>query len=119
VNAIMARQRGRQWPAAIASLASITDARKALTGGARLPERDRERARGVRADGWGRPVSRGAARSVGGSWATWAGGRGEARGRELGRKWPNRGEKIFFLFLFYFLFLISIFYFYFFYPLFF
>jgi hypothetical protein len=31
---------------AIASLASVTDARKALTGGARLPERDRERARG-------------------------------------------------------------------------
>ena len=49
----------------------------------------------------------------------WAGGRGEARGRELGRKWPNWGEKGFFLFLFYFLFLIFIFYFYFFYPLFF
>jgi hypothetical protein len=35
------------------------DARKALTGGARSPERDRERARGVRADGWGRAVSGG------------------------------------------------------------
>jgi hypothetical protein len=61
----------------------------------------------VRADGWGRPISGGAAQRAGGSWAAWAGGRGEARGRELGRKWPNRGGEGFFLFLFYFLFLIS------------
>jgi hypothetical protein len=67
VNVIMARRRGGKWPAAIASLAPVTDARKALTGGARSPERDRERARGVRADGWGRPVSGGAARCAGGS----------------------------------------------------
>jgi hypothetical protein len=108
VNVIMARQQGGQWPAAIASLAPVTDARKALTGRAHSLERDCERARGVRADGWGRPVSGGAARHAGGSWAVWAEGRGEARGRELGRKWPNRGEKVFpFSFLFY----ISYFYF--------
>jgi hypothetical protein len=46
VNAIMARRQGGQWPAAITSLAPVTDARKALTGGASSPERDRERARG-------------------------------------------------------------------------
>jgi hypothetical protein len=53
VNVIMARRRGGQWPAAIALLAPVMDARKALTGRARSPERDHERARGVRADGWG------------------------------------------------------------------
>jgi hypothetical protein len=42
--------------AAIASLAPVTGARKALTGGARLL-RERSRGRGARADGWGRADS--------------------------------------------------------------
>jgi hypothetical protein len=45
---------GRWRPAAIALLAPVTGARKALTGGARLSGRERSRGRGVRADGWGR-----------------------------------------------------------------
>jgi hypothetical protein len=103
----MARRRGEQWPTAIASLAPITDARKALTGGARSLERDRERARGCRLTG-------GADRSAG----EWRGAReevgprgsgegGKARERELGRKWPNRGGEgfSFFFSIFYFLFL--------------
>ena len=74
----------------------VTGARKALTGGACLPERDRERARGVRADGWGRAGS----------------GRGEgSAGERAGGSWagngPTQGGR-FFLFLFYFLFLFSI-----------
>ena len=48
---------GRWRPAAIASLAPVTGARKALTGGACLPGRERSRGRGVRADGWGRADS--------------------------------------------------------------
>jgi hypothetical protein len=44
---------GRWRPAATASLAPVTGARKALTGGARLPGRERSRGRGARADGWG------------------------------------------------------------------
>jgi hypothetical protein len=48
---------GRWRPAAIKSLASVTSARKALTGGARLPGRERSRGRGARADGWGRADS--------------------------------------------------------------
>jgi hypothetical protein len=119
VNAIMARRRGGQWPAAIALLAPVTDARKALTGGARSPERLRE-SEGARADGWGRPVSGGeqrGAREGAGPRGPGEGGRGarEVAGPEVAQP----GERKFFLFLFYFLFLISIFYFYFFYPLFF
>jgi hypothetical protein len=45
---------GRWRPADITSLAPVTGARKALTGGARLPGRERSRGRGARADGWGR-----------------------------------------------------------------
>jgi hypothetical protein len=44
---------GRWRPAAIASLAPVTGARKALMGGARLPGRERSRGRGAWADGWG------------------------------------------------------------------
>jgi hypothetical protein len=44
-------------PAAIALLAPVTGARKALTGRACLPGRERSRGRGVRADGWGRANS--------------------------------------------------------------
>jgi hypothetical protein len=111
VDAIMARRRGEQWPVAIASLAPVTNVRKALTGGARSLERDRERARGVRADGRGRPVSWGAARHAGGTWAAWARGRG---GRRAGGSWagngPTGGGRRFFFFfsIFYFLFLFSI-----------
>jgi hypothetical protein len=76
VNAIMARRRGGQWPAAIASLAPVIDARKALTGGARSPERDRERARGCGLTG-------GVDRSAGESSA--------ARWRELGRVGRGKG----------------------------
>jgi hypothetical protein len=48
---------GRWRPAAIASLAPVTGVRKAPTGGARLPGRERSRGRGVQADGWGRADS--------------------------------------------------------------
>jgi hypothetical protein len=89
----------------------VTGARKALTGGARLPGRERsERARGVRADGWGRAGSSRGEGSVGER----AGNRGrvgrggEARGRELGRKRLNRGGG---RFSFSFIFSISYFYF--------
>jgi hypothetical protein len=116
---------GRQRPATIASLAPVTGARKALTGGARLPGRERSRGRGVRADGWGRADSGRATRegeggrqltggggmSVAGAgarrWAAWA---TEGRGvRAPGPQAPQ--PKGGFLFFFYFLFLISIFYF--------
>jgi hypothetical protein len=55
---------GRWRPAAIASLAPVAGARKALTGGARLPRRERSRGRGARADGWGRGVSGGRGRAT-------------------------------------------------------
>jgi hypothetical protein len=45
---------GRWRPTAIASLAPVTGARKALTGEARLPGMEISRGRGARADGWGR-----------------------------------------------------------------
>jgi hypothetical protein len=54
-------------PAAIASLASVTGARKALTGGARLPGRERSRGRGAHADGWGQADSGRATREGEGS----------------------------------------------------
>jgi hypothetical protein len=54
-------------PAAIASLAPVTGTRKALTGGARLPGRERSRGRGARADGWGRADSGRATREGEGS----------------------------------------------------
>jgi hypothetical protein len=98
---------GRWRPAEIASLAPVTGARKALTGRARLPRRERSRGWGVRADGWGRPISgerRGAREGAG------PGGRGAWEGARLEMAQP--GGRRFFLFLFYFLFLISIFYFY-------
>jgi hypothetical protein len=122
---------GRQRPATIASLAPVTGARKALTGGARLPGRERSRGRGVRADGWGRADSGRATRegeggrqltggggmSVAGAgarrWAAWATeGRGvracaQERGG-LGRKRPSRRGVSFSFFIFYFLFLFSI-----------
>jgi hypothetical protein len=58
----------------VASL--VTGARKALTGGARLPGRERSRGRGARADGWGRGVS---------------GKRGRAAMGRLGRGWEGSG----------------------------
>jgi hypothetical protein len=73
-------------------------------GGARSPERDRERARGAWADGWGRPVSGGERRGA----RQGAGPRGPREGGRAGGSWagndPTEGEKVF-LFLFYFLFL--------------
>jgi hypothetical protein len=108
VNAIMARQRGGQWPAAIASLAPVTDAMKALTGGARSPERDLERARGCELTG-------GADRSAGERHGAreGAGPRGPGEGgRRAGGSWarngPTGGEGFF---PFSFLFSISYFYF--------
>jgi hypothetical protein len=91
----------------------VTGARKALTSGARLPERERARVRA--ADGWGRAGNgRGARRQRG--WARGGngprgpdGGRG-ARGESWARNGPTEGEKFsffFFYFLFLFLFLLS------------
>jgi hypothetical protein len=79
VNVIMARRRGGQWPATIVSLAPVTDARKALTGGARSLERDCERARGGGLTGGADRSAGGAARRAGGSWAAWAVGGGARR----------------------------------------
>jgi hypothetical protein len=103
----------------------VTGARKVLTSGTRLPERERdcEGARAGATDGWGRAGSGRGEGSVGvrkmgrlghegGAWAC-----GRERGG-LGRKWPIRGGDFSFFF-FYFLFLIYISYFYFFYLLFF
>jgi hypothetical protein len=101
-------------------ISPVTGAREVLTSGTCLPERaTRERERGCAADGWGQPVSGG-----GGAALARAGVRGnaphgldggEARGRVLGRKRPNRGG----IFPFSFSISISYFYFYFFYLLFF
>jgi hypothetical protein len=84
----------------------VTGARKALTSGARLLERERARVRAT--DGWGRAGSgRGGA----------APARAGARGKRAA--WAGRGGQVFPFSFFYFLFLISISYFYFFYLLFF
>jgi hypothetical protein len=89
----------------------IMGARKALTSGARLleRERDRKRARGSAADGWGRAgSSRGERGRVGdGALGPRGGGGRKARARE--EVWAGSGpaEGGSFLF-FYFLFLISI-----------
>jgi hypothetical protein len=98
---------GRWRPAAIALLALVTGARKALTGEARLPGRERDREGGTCG------LTGGADRSA---------VSGVVRGRELGRVGRGRGRgaregagletaqpggRRFFLFLFYFLFLIS------------
>jgi hypothetical protein len=57
-----------RWrPAAIASLAPVTGVRKALTGGTRLPGRERLQGRGAQADGWGRANSGRATREGEGS----------------------------------------------------
>jgi hypothetical protein len=102
----------------VASL--VTGVRKALTGGARLLEREIARERGecglTGGAGLAAAEGRGARASAWGKRAAWAGGRGAREGVGPETAQP-RGR--FFLFLFYFLFIISIFYFYFFYPLFF
>jgi hypothetical protein len=102
---------GRWRPAAIASLAPVTGARKALIGGARLPGRERSRGRGVRADGWGRDARGGCGRAA-------MGRLGRGRERSVGARtreraaWagsgPAGGFPFLFFFFFYFLFLLSI-----------
>jgi hypothetical protein len=73
---------------------------KGLTSGPGLPAGERrERERGGAVEGWGQPVSEerrdaGAGGRAGGRRAVWPGG-GEAHGRELGRKRPNRGGESF------------------------
>jgi hypothetical protein len=109
---------GRWRPAAIASLAPVTGARKTLTGGARLPgrERSRGRERGLIGGGEVSVAGAGARR-----WAAWAAeGRGVRRAREGEEAWAGNGpaEGGFPFPFFLFLILISIFYFYFFYLLF-
>jgi hypothetical protein len=102
----------------------VTGARKVMTSGTRLPERERSRKseRSV-ADGWGRAGSgRGEGSEGARRWVAWAanGGKcGSAGEREWGfgpETAQPRGE--FFLFFFYFSFFISISHFYFFYLLF-
>jgi hypothetical protein len=103
---------GRWRSAAIASLAPVTGARKALMGGARLPGRERSRGRGARLTG-GVGVSVVARARGDGPLGPWKGGEC-ARARERGgldQKRPNRGGGV--SFSPFFLFLISIFYFYF------
>jgi hypothetical protein len=100
---------GRWRPAAIASLAPVTGARKALIGGARLPGRERSRGRGVRADGWGRDARGGCGRAA-------MGRLGRGRERSVGARtreraaWAQPGGFLFSFFsfsisYFYFLFL--------------
>jgi hypothetical protein len=94
VNAIMARRQGGQWPAAITSLAPVTDARRALMGGARSPERDCERARGCGLTG-------GADRSAG----EWRGAR-EGAGPEMAQPGGQGFSFFFSIFYFYFSYLL-------------
>jgi hypothetical protein len=75
---------GRWRPAAIASLAPVMGARKALTGGPRLPGRERSRGRGVRADGWGRDVRGGCGHAA-------MGRLGCGRARSAGARARERG----------------------------
>ena len=84
----------------------VTGTRKALTSRTRLPERDRERARGSAADGWGRAGSgRGEGSAGDGPLGLRRGGmRTRARERGFGPETAQpRGVPFFF-----FLFLISI-----------
>jgi hypothetical protein len=102
---------GRWRPAAIASLAPVTGARKALIGGARWPGRERPRGWGVRADGGGRDARGGCGRAA-------MGRLGRGRERSVGARareraaWagsgPAGGFPFLFFFFFYFLFLLSI-----------
>jgi hypothetical protein len=129
---------GRWRLSAIASLAPVTGARKALMGEARWPGREIARERGeCGLTGGAEPTAgerrerEGEAQLTGGAnrparerRGAWegAGPRGPREGaRRAGGSWAGNGPTggRFFLFLFYFLFLISIFYFYFFYLLFF
>jgi hypothetical protein len=68
----------------------VTGTGKALTSGARLPERERARA----ADGWDRAGSgRGEGSAACGRWAAWAaeGGGGNAGAREREGVWAGNG----------------------------
>jgi hypothetical protein len=82
---------GRWQPAVIASLAPVTGARKALTGGARLPGRERSRGRGARADGWGRGVSGGCERAAMGCLGRGWEGSASACAREREAAWAGSG----------------------------
>jgi hypothetical protein len=92
----------------------VTGARKALTSGTRLPEREIVRERGgSAADGWGRAGSSRGERSAGaramGRLGRERGECGREREREgLGRKRPSRGGFLFHFSIFYFLFLFLI-----------
>jgi hypothetical protein len=99
---------GRWRPTAIASLAPVTGARKALTGEAHLPGRERSRGRGARADGWGLGVNGGRGRAMMGRLGR--GREGSAvRAREGEEAWAGNGPaEAGFPFSFLFLILISI-----------
>jgi hypothetical protein len=110
VNAIMARRQGGQWPAAITSLAPVTDARRALMGGARSPERDCERARGCGLTG-GADRSAGewrGAREGAGPRGPGKGGRGarEGAGPEMAQPGGQGFSFFFSIFYFYFSYLL-------------
>jgi hypothetical protein len=84
----------------------VTGARKVLTSGTRLPERDCEGARAGAADGWGRA---GSGKGEGSAGAREMGRLGHEGGSAGARAGPAPAEGGFFLFLF--LFSVSYFYF--------
>jgi hypothetical protein len=98
----------------------VTGARKALTSGTRLPEREIARERGGvwLTGGAELAAAEGRGARVRGRWAAWAAKGGSAGARERGGFGPKTAQPRGVSF-FYFLFLIPISYFYFFYLLFF
>jgi hypothetical protein len=108
----------RRWAVATGgdrAVSPVTGARKVLTSGSRLPEREsgHEGARASAADGWGRLAAvEGRGARARGSWAARGEKRAGARERERGfgleTAQPRGGFFPFFFFYFYFLFLFLI-----------